>query len=143
MSSLRQVPAPELPAAGCCRCGQPGDRWDRVAGKPYCPQCEELLAAGESAPLIEPTQPPPCAICGHRGTVSVQTYPLEAAEPLEMDLCPEHLRSLLSRRLGPHGYHQLQLQLQALGLQPADVFLLHEAFYDGHGKALQPVQEVL
>lgn len=144
MSGVRQVCASELPAAtGCCRCRQEGDRWDRIAGKAYCPQCEEMLAAGESDPLVEPTQPHKCVICGHRGTVAVQTYPLEAAAPVEMNLCPEHVRALLSRCLGPLGFHELQRQLQPLGLQPADVFLLHEAFYDGQGKALKPVEEAL
>jgi hypothetical protein len=142
--SMRLVQTAALGSAtGCCRCVHRGERWDRIAGKAYCPECQESLAGGEAEPLVERTEPKPCAICAHRGTICFQTFPLEAGAPVEMDLCPEHLRSLLSRRLGPYGYHQLQRQLQALGIDASEVFLLHEAFYDHHGRALKPVQEVI
>jgi len=41
-----EVPIP------CCRCGLDRDRWDRIAGKTYCPNCQEDLAMGEGEPLI-------------------------------------------------------------------------------------------
>lgn len=125
----------------CCRCSQPGERWDRIAAKAYCPQCQEQLAAGELEPLVEPTVPQLCAACGRRGTVCFQTFPLQASQAIEMDLCPAHLRDVLSRRLGQSSYHQLLRQLRTLGLQASEVFLLHDAFYDRRGRALKPVQD--
>ncbi len=144
MEALRFAPASKASHSdGCCRCANAGKRWDHIAAKAYCPQCEEQLAAGELEPLVEPTEPRPCVICRRRGTVCYRTFPLEARQALEMDLCPEHLRDLLSRRLAPFGYHQLQRQLRSLGIQACEVFLLHDAFYDRQGRALQPVQELL
>jgi hypothetical protein len=35
----------------------------------------------------------------------------------------------------------LRRQLRVLGLEAAEVFLLHEAFYDEFGHALQPAVE--
>lgn len=142
MNALRLSPADDsLESGGCCRCAQAGQRWDRVAAKAYCPQCEEQLAAGEMEPLVEPTEPRLCVICSRRGTVCYRTFPRETEQTLEMDLCPEHLRDLLSRRLGPFGYHQLHRQLCTLGLRTSEVFLLHDAFYDRQGRALKPVHE--
>ena len=37
---------------------------------------------------------------------------------------------------------QLARQLQTHGLQMKQLFLLHEAFYDDKGRALQPVPEM-
>jgi hypothetical protein len=61
---------------------------------------------------------------------------------VEIELCPEHIRALVARRLGPHAFEQLRRQLQVLGLEVAEVFLLHEAFYDPMGRALQPALEI-
>jgi hypothetical protein len=58
-----------------------------------------------------------------------------------MDLCPEHLRSLLARRLGPYAFNQIRRQLQAAGFDVEDLFLLHGAFYDAQGRALHPAYE--
>jgi hypothetical protein len=55
-----------------------------------------------------------------------------------MDLCPEHLRALIGRRLSPAAFHQLRRQLFTLGLDPEAIFLMHGAFYDQGGQALQP-----
>jgi hypothetical protein len=144
MNSLRLAAVASNPQITICnRCPAASERWDHIAGKAYCPQCQEQLASGESEPLIERTEPKLCAICDRRGTVCLQSFPLNADSPVEMDLCPDHLRALLSRRLGPHGYHQLQRQLQQLGLHTGEIFLLHEAFYDSHGRALKPVEEVI
>jgi hypothetical protein len=143
MNPLRRTPAAIVAALkNCCRCAQAGERWDRIAGKAYCPRCQEALALGEVEPLRERTSSNHCSVCDLKGTVSFQTFPLEGAAPVEMDLCPEHLRGLLSRRLGPHAFHQLQRQLQLLDLSAADVFLLHEAFYDPLGRAQQPILEL-
>jgi hypothetical protein len=109
-----------------------------MAGKPYCPNCQEALALGEGPPLIERTEKKTCAVCSHTGTLCYLTFPLHARRALEFDLCPEHLRALLGRRLGPHAFHQLGRQLQGLGIGVEDVFLLHGAFYDCQGRALQP-----
>lgn len=58
--------------------------------------------------------------------------------PVAIDLCAEHLRCLLGRRLSTYAFLQLRRQLQALGLRSQDLFLLHDGFYDGQGQALQP-----
>jgi hypothetical protein len=144
MNRLRMAPgAISTPTTTCSRCPEASGRWDRIAAKSYCPQCEEQLAAGEADPLVERTEPQCCAVCERRGTICFRTFPLNGETPVEIDLCPEHLRALLSRRLGPHGFNQLQRQLEQLGIDRVDVFLLHEAFYDTYGRALKPVQEVI
>ena len=58
-----------------------------------------------------------------------------------MDLCAKHLRGFLGRKLGGYAYTQLRRQLAAVGIDVHDVFLLHEAFYDAQGRALQPTAE--
>jgi hypothetical protein len=125
----------------CCRCGQLALGWDNIAGKPYCPSCEESIIQGDGDPLVETTQRRPCCACRALGTVTVQTFPLKSSRPLEMDLCPAHLRGLLGRRLGATAYWQMRRQLTALGLEVHDVFLLHEAFYDAEGQALLPAAD--
>lgn len=127
--------------AACCRCETPAQSWDRIAGKAYCPSCEEAIITGESAPLIERTDKRHCAICHTVGTVRYLTFPLNATQAVEIELCPEHLRGLLGRRLGSHAFAQLRRQLYLLNLNVADIFLLHEAFYDCQGRALQPASE--
>ncbi len=126
----------------CCRCGEGERRWDRIASKAYCPNCQESLAVGEAPPLIERTEKTRCAACGQLGTVRYLTFPLHAKSAVEFDLCPEHLRALLGRRLGPHAFHQLGRQFQALGISVDEVFLLHGAFYDCQGRALHPAIEL-
>jgi hypothetical protein len=51
------------------------------------------------------------------------------------------MRGLVGRRLGPHAFEQLRRQLYALELETREIFLLHEAFYDPSGRALQPAGE--
>lgn len=143
MESVRIVD--ETPGAvtePCCRCGRGQRPWDRIAGLPYCPDCQESLVQGEAAPLVARTRTAACAVCGRQGTVAYETHPRRGPGPLGMDLCAEHLRALLGRRLGPHAYHHLGRRLHGLGLAADDVFLLHGAFYDGMGRALRPAVEV-
>jgi hypothetical protein len=113
-------------------------RWDRLAGKAYCPNCQELLAQGEIDPLVEPTEKKHCAVCDKVGTVCYHTFPLQSATPVAIDLCPAHVRALLGRCLDTHAFHQLRRRLAAVDLGVGDLFLLHAAFYDAHGRALQP-----
>lgn len=142
MNGLRLAPMESSSALeACSRCSQGGQRWDRIAGHPFCPQCQESLALGESEPLVLSTIKKHCAVCDHLGSVCFHTFPLQKPTPVEMDLCAEHLRCLLGRRLGPHAYHQLRRQLDVLGVDILEIFLLHEAFYDLNGKARQPVIE--
>src|SRR4051812_4273992 len=142
MDSLRVAPPDSIPGlVSCDRCGGGERRWDRIAGKPFCPNCQELLILGEAPPLVERAGKPPCAVCDQAGTLCYQTFPLQAAAPVEMDLCSEHLRALLSRQLGPHAYHQLRRKLHQVGVSVEDIFLLHGAFYDNQGQALQPANE--
>jgi hypothetical protein len=141
MESLRLAHEPTEVAVGCCRCGSDGGRWDRIAGKAYCPDCQESLVLGLARPLMEQTQRNCCAACGKLGTVCFTSFPLHQPTPVEMDLCPEHLRSLLGRKLGPSAYHQLRRRLLVLGISVEEVFLLHGAFYDAQGRALQPAND--
>lgn len=141
MESLRLAVQRMDPEAVCCRCGRQDGRWDRIAAKAYCPDCQESLILGLSRPLAERAEKKCCATCGRMGTVCFVTFPLQSATALEIDLCPEHLRGLLGRRLGPSAYHQMCRQLRVLGVPAEEVFLLHSAFYDGNGRALQPAAE--
>jgi hypothetical protein len=143
MDSLRLAAKETVPATiGCCRCLEANCRWDRIAGQAYCPNCQELLAQGEAEPLILATEKKGCAVCNHQGTVCYLTFPLQADAPVEMDLCPDHLRSLLGRRLSPPAFHQLRSKLAALGFDAEEVFLLHGAFYDSQGRAFLPALDL-
>jgi len=143
MDSLRRVSEQEIGcSAACSRCGIGEGQWDQIAGKPCCPRCEEGLAIGEGPALVERTEKNSCAVCSHLGTIRFLTFPLSTSQPVEMDLCPDHFRSLLARRLGPFAYHQLRRRLDGLGVSVDRIFLLHDAFYDVQGRALQPAIEV-
>ncbi len=142
MESLRLAPAESVfPKIPCCRCGDVTRHWDRIAGKTYCPNCLEKMIRGEGEPLLERTDKRRCAVCHYAGAVRYVTFPLHFRRPVEMELCPEHLRALIARRLGPHAFAQLQRRLTSLGLKPGQIFLLHDAFYDDLGRAIQPVME--
>jgi hypothetical protein len=144
MESIRLAPNGSVfPQNPCCRCGDQTRAWDRLAGKTYCPNCLEALAMGEADPVVEKTDKRRCTICHHLGTVRFLTFPLSSRRPIEMDLCSEHLRAMVGRRLGPHAFEQLRRQLFPLGFEVANIFLLHEAFYDEQGRALQPAVEWL
>jgi hypothetical protein len=140
MKGVRVVSAdPKTAQAPCSRCRAEGCPWDRIAGKPICPDCQEQLALGEGEALVERLQPGRCAACRMAGSVLYQTYPLHAPRPIEIDLCPRHFRALLSRRLDRPAFRRLVEQLAGLGLNVGQVFLLHEAFYDDQGRPLHPV----
>jgi hypothetical protein len=127
----------------CCRCSGLARGWDRIADKAYCPDCQEGVVIGEAAPIVERTERKRCTICSAEGTVRFLTFPLNSLQSVEMDLCPEHLRALLGRRLGTHAFAQLRRQLAHLGLNVNDIFLLHDAFYDPQGRPLQPAADPL
>jgi hypothetical protein len=118
-----------------------GCPWDRIADKPICPDCQEALVLGDGPALIERAETRGCSVCRQTSTLRYLTYPLQAREALEMDLCSRHIHALLARRLERNALVQLSRQLQALGVENKQVFLLHEAFYDEKGRALQPVPE--
>ena len=142
MECIRLAPADSIfPKIPCCRCADQSRFWDRIAGKTYCPNCLEGLAMGEGDPLVAKTDRRCCAVCHHLGAVRFVTFPLHSRRPIEIELCPEHLRAMVARRLGPHAFEQLRRQLETLGLEAAEIFLLHEAFYDQQGRALQPAVE--
>lgn len=126
----------------CCRCAAAGCPWDRVAGGPLCSDCQDLLALGVGEPLVEPLKAGACACCGRPRVVRFQTDPLQASASIEIELCPEHFRDLLCRRLDLTALTELGRRLRRLGIEPRQVFLLHEAFYDETGQALQPVPEL-
>jgi len=142
MEGLRLVAAdPSDNKVACTRCQATGCPWDRIAGKPICPDCQEQIVLGEGPPLLEWVEKQTCAICQHAGTLRYLTYPLRGARPVEVDLCSTHFQALIGRRLDRYALKQLGKQLQAHGIQIQQLFLLHEAFYDDKGRALQPVPE--
>lgn len=142
MDSLRMAPSQRKPGVlPCCRCQSAERSWDRIAGKAYCPECQEALVMGLAAPLVERTEKLPCGACGRLGTARFLTFPLRTPTPVEIDLCPEHLRALVGRCLSVAAFRQLRSRLRALGLEVEAIFLLHDAFYDAHGRALQPAGE--
>ncbi len=142
MDGLRLVKGNGLAgAAPCSRCQATGCPWDRVADKPICPDCQERLALGEGEPLVERAERRRCAACQQVGTIRYLTYPLHVPDPVEIDLCAYHFQALLSRRLDWQAFQRLSRQLLALGITAQEIFLLHEAFYDEHGRALQPVAD--
>lgn len=139
MSTLRiAYPDSVAASAPCCRCHATDRSWDQIAAQPYCPNCQELLAVGEADPLILATEKNGCAVCEKLGTVCFHTFPRHGRTAVEIDLCPEHLRGLLARQLNPHAFMQLQRQLSLLEIGVEEIFLLHGAFYDSRGRALQP-----
>src|SRR5262249_10134189 len=74
MESLRLASEPTNGDVGCCRCESDGGRWDRIAGKAYCPDCQESLILGLARPLMERTQKNCCAACGKVGTVCYTSF---------------------------------------------------------------------
>jgi hypothetical protein len=142
MECVRLAPAESVfPKIPCSRCSDPARLWDRVGGKTYCPGCLEATIAGDGEPISERADRRRCAVCYHSATLRYLTFPLQSRRPVELDLCGEHLRCMLARRLGPHAFAQLRRQLRSLGLDVGVIFLLHDAFYDEQGRALQPVAE--
>jgi hypothetical protein len=135
----RECVSPDDP---CCRCRAEGCQWDRVNNQPYCPDCQEALAQGQAEPLTLRTDRRPCVLCSHIGSVRFLTFPLGAGQPIELDLCAVHFRALLGRSLAPGAFARLRRLLNTLNLVPRSIFLLHEAFYDEYGQALQPAVEV-
>ena len=129
------------PIEPCGRCGAVGCPWDRLAGRPMCPDCQEALAIGEGPLLRERGESLTCAVCGSEGTLRYLTYPLHSSEPVEIDLCGGHCDALLGRRLARAAFRRLERLLRAAGVGVQEVFLLHEAFYDRQGRHLQPIRE--
>lgn len=139
MDGVRVLTSNGIPAnLPCCRCDRSDRNWDRIASKAYCPNCQEMLAVGEGPPLVEPTEKRRCAVCNRLGTVCFQSFPLHHEGVAAIDLCAEHLRGLIGRRLGQYAFNQLRRQLKRVGLSADHIFLLHQAFYDPQGRALQP-----
>jgi hypothetical protein len=143
MEGLRLVSAAGLnPHVACIRCQATGCPWDRVAGKAICPDCQEAIALGEAEPLVERLERGACcAVCQRAGSVRFLSFPLHHSQALELELCPEHFRGLLGRRLDRKSFRRLRQHLEGLGITVQQVFLLHEAFYDAGGRPLQPVPE--
>lgn len=142
MENVRVASSQEVfPRHACTGCGDNQGHWDCITGKAYCPNCLEALAMGEAEPLIARADRCHCVVCRQEGTLSFRTFPLHWHRPVELDLCGEHLRALIGRRLGPHAFEQLRRQLYAAGIDVAQVFLLHDAFYDINGRALQPATD--
>ncbi len=141
MDGLRSLAGEERAAPTVCgRCRAAGCPWDRVGSVSICPDCQEMLVRGEGEPLALAVEPRRCAACDSAGTVPFVTVPLRA-EAVVIDLCPAHFRALLRRSLDRAAFLELSRRLLDAGLVPGRIFLLHEAFYDRQGRALQPVGE--
>ena|ERR1700722_17112078 len=141
MDGLRTLTANEAAAPTVCgRCCATGCPWDRIGGTSVCPDCQETLVRGEGEPLRLPLDERHCAACGSVGTLLFVTVPLRS-RAVAIDLCPTHLRALLGRALERSAFLELARQLHAAELTPGRIFLLHEAFYDRQGQALQPVSD--
>lgn len=132
-------PAITLP---CEECKDGTRHWDRVDQHVLCPNCIESLVTNEAEKHIRfVVEQNRCLICHELGTVHYETFPLRQSIPIQIDLCSEHIRALLARRLGPHAFEQIRRHLEGAKLLPAEIFLLHEAFYDSRGHALQPAED--
>lgn len=137
---MRLIPRDRVdPHQPCSRCAAEGSRWDRLVCRPFCPECQEDLAHGRGVPFVQRTVKRPCAACARVGSLPIITFPLGSPNAIEFDLCAEHFRAILGRSLDPLAYRTLRRRLHDRHLTPRNVFLLHEAFYDDLGKALQPV----
>ena len=142
MSAMRMVrDASVMPRSPCSRCGAIGCHWDHLVGRPLCPDCQEALLRGNAEALVLRRERRGCAVCEQIGTVRYLTFPLHEPEPIEIDLCPAHLRDLMGRRLSRRAFRRLRRQLNLLGLAVEQIFLLHESFYDESGTALRPMTE--
>ena len=96
------------------------------------------------------------AVMRRNGDLAHHTSPNVDVAAIQLDdlamECDDSLQYLLAflmlrvcvilRRLNARAFQNLRGQLQDLGLKAEQVFLLHEAFYDRHGRALQPAREV-
>jgi hypothetical protein len=139
MRPVRLIPRHEVAALEpCSQCHAVGCHWGQIARRPFCPDCQESLARGTTPALVVPAERRPCSVCGSLGVTTYLTFPLAVPDPLEIDLCRDHFRALVSRQLKPAEYMHLRHALREHRLSPEDVFLLHEAFYDARGHALQP-----
>jgi hypothetical protein len=101
-----------------------------------------MLLRGEGEPLQLPREGKTCAVCSQAGTVRYLSFPLHESEPVEIDLCPSHLRDFMGRRLTRRAFNKLRRQLRKLGLSVEQIFLLHESFYDDTGAALRPLTDI-
>ena len=116
MESIRLASADSIfPKIPCCRCGDQSRWWDRIAGKTYCPNC--LEGAGRWGKAIRWLRAPTAdaarfAIISARCATSPSRS--HSRRPVEMELCSEHVRALVARRLGPHAFEQLRRQLSGL-----------------------------
>jgi hypothetical protein len=125
----------------CFQCCDHSRAWDRIAGTTMCPNCQEKLAAGEAQYFRLPVQKRICAACSHEGVVLYMTWTKkeETYQAIEIDLCGRHVKDMIGRCLDSDAFRDLEGQLNQLGVDVSQVFLLHGAFYDGAGQALQPV----
>src|SRR5262245_60487731 len=106
------------PQSPCVTCGSTGCHWDRLDGRPVWPDgrrgrpdCTARLLRGEADALRIRREHSSCAVCSQAGTVRYLTLPLHESEPVEIDLCPAHLRDLMSRRLSCRAFQRLRRQL--------------------------------
>jgi hypothetical protein len=142
MEAVRLVEGEKLgPLAACSRCQAVGCPWDRIAGRPICPDCQNLLVRGEGPAVVEAPRRSPCAVCRKGLTLSYITFPLNTVTPLELDLCPDHIHALLGRRLEREALGMLARHLATFNVTLQQIFLMHEAFYDAQGRPLQPVPD--
>jgi hypothetical protein len=141
MDSIRLLPEDKKAPKPCSRCDNNGHYWDRIAGRVYCHNCLEDIAAGMTHHIAEPSEPRKCAAktstCSF-GTLRFFTYLLGTQTPIEIDLCGKHLRELISRDM-VYAHHVLRTELAKFQIDIEQIFLLHGAFYDARKGPLLPV----
>ena len=120
MESLRLAPADSIfPKIPCSRCADHSRGGTGSSAKPIARTASKRWRGERRSPLWKKPIAGVVAICHHLGTVRYVTFPLHSRRPVEMELCSEHLRALIVRRLGPHGFEQLRRQLHNLGIEVA------------------------
>ncbi len=124
----------------CERCENETNLWDRLAGHVLCPECIEQMMIGIAPPIREPVTDVRCAICAALG-VTFETNLHRSRIAVHVPLCGDHLRDLAARRLDPPSFSVLYARLKNLSINRQKIFLLHDAFYDERGKALNPVDD--
>lgn len=136
--SIRSIKASAKP---CCRCGANNNVWDKVGPHPICYECQEKLAANACEVWRFATRHGRCAVCDEAQVVPFASLPVHAGKALEIELCGQHLRDVLGRRLSKRAFRVLRAVLEDAGISTGEIFLLHGAFYNERGNALQPVEE--
>ncbi len=125
----------------CFACRAGNAPWDVLAGTSVCPDCQERLVLGDGDVYLQlqVDRCRTCECCGESGTVRYHSVPARRDKHVSIDLCGACLRALLGRCLGRRAYRALAVALGRRNLLISDFWLLSGNFYDGRGRARNPV----